>query len=206
VIVLACGAGAAGEADRCDQVVLHWRFAMMEDHVAHLIQQIAAGDRAAFRELYLATSDTLFGVLIRMLRNRANADEGLQEVFARVWLRAGSFAPTRGSGMTWLMTIARNYAIDQRRHRQLVEMEQMEIEQIVDPRRGPDDYLVAQGVVERIVLCLATLEPKHADCIKRAYLDGASYAELAARHAVPVNTMRTWLRRGLQKLRACVAE
>lgn len=179
---------------------------MTEDRVARLIQQVAISDRAAFRELYLATSDALFGVLIRMLRNRAHAEEGLQEVFARVWLRAGSFVPARGTGMTWLITIARNHAIDQRRHRQLAEMEQIEIDQIVDPRRGPDDYLMAQNAVRRIVICLGTLEPRHADCIKRAYLDGASYADLAARYAVPVNTMRTWLRRGLQKLRTCVAE
>jgi RNA polymerase sigma-70 factor, ECF subfamily len=179
---------------------------MTEDPVADLIRQVADGNRGAFHHLYLATSDTLFGVLIRMLRNHAHADEGLQEVFTRVWLRAASFAPSRGSGMTWLITIARNYAIDQRRQRQLVGMEQVEIEQIVDPRRGPDDYLVAQGTVERILFCLGTLEPKQADCIKSAYLDGASYADLAARHAVPVNTMRTWLRRGLQKLRSCVAE
>jgi RNA polymerase sigma-70 factor, ECF subfamily len=179
---------------------------MTEDQIAHLIRQVAAGDRAAFRDLYRATSDALFGVLIRMLRNRASADDGLQEVFARVWLRADSFVATRGSGMTWLMTIARNYAIDQRRHRKPAGMEQIEIDQIVDPRRGPDDYLVAQGVVGRIVFCLGTLEPRHAECIKRAYLDGASYAELAAQHAVPVNTVRTWLRRGLQKLRTCVAE
>jgi RNA polymerase sigma-70 factor, ECF subfamily len=202
VIVPFCGAGAAGELFCCDSAGLP----MTEDPVADLIRQVAEGNRAAFHHLYLATSDTLFGVLIRMLRNHAHADEGLQEVFTRVWLRAASFAPSRGSGMTWLMTIARNYAIDQRRQRQLIGMDQVEVEQIVDRRRGPDDYLVAQGTVERIVFCLGTLEPKQADCIKSAYLDGASYADLAARHAVPVNTMRTWLRRGLQKLRICVAE
>ncbi len=179
---------------------------MTQDRVGQLIQRVAAHDRAAFHELYRITSDTLFGVLIRMQRNRAHADDGLQEVFTRVWLRATSFDPSRGTGMTWLMTIARNYAIDQRRHRQPVEMEQVEIEQIIDPRRGPDDYLVAQAVVDRIVFCLGTLEPRHAECIRRAYLDGASYADLADDHAVPVNTMRTWLRRGLQKLRGCVAE
>jgi RNA polymerase sigma-70 factor, ECF subfamily len=65
---------------------------------------------------------------------------------------------------------------------------------------------VAQTAVERIVFCLGKLEPKHADCIKRAYLDGASYADLALHHAVPLNTVRTWLRRSLLKLRDCVVE
>jgi RNA polymerase sigma-70 factor, ECF subfamily len=179
---------------------------MTDDPVADLIGQVAEGNRAAFRLLYLATSDTLFGVLIRILRNHAQAEEGLQEVLIRVWLRAASFAPSRGSGMTWLMSIARNYAIDQRRQRHPESMEQTEVEQIVDPQPGPDDVLSAQSTVARIVLCLGTLEPKQADCIKRAYLDGTSYADLASRHAVPVNTMRTWLRRGLQKLRTCMAQ
>jgi RNA polymerase sigma-70 factor (ECF subfamily) len=180
--------------------------AVSDDAVAQLIRAVAVQDRAAFRALYLATRDALFGVLMRMLRNRASAEDGLQEVYARIWLRAGSYVESRGSGMTWLTTIARNYAIDQRRQRHFTEMDALEVDDLVDPRRGADDYLVAQGVVERIVMCLGRLEPRHADCIKRAYLDGVSYVDLANRHTVPVNTMRTWLRRGLLKLRDCVLE
>jgi RNA polymerase sigma-70 factor (ECF subfamily) len=178
----------------------------MQDRIAPLITAVAARDRAAFSELYLLTSDVLFGVLIRMLRDRANAEDGLQEVFARVWTRADSFVPARGSGMTWLMTIARNYAIDQQRQRRAVVIEDVGIDTVIDPHRGADDMLAAQATVHRIVHCLGQLEPKHADCIRSAYLDGKSYADLAARHAVPINTMRTWLRRSLRKLRDCVAE
>ncbi len=176
----------------------------MQDRVSDLIRLVAAGNRAAFRELYGDTKDILFGVLMRMLRNRASAEDGLQEVYVRIWLRADSFVETRGSGMTWLTTIARNYAIDQSRHKRLVDIEEVEIDQLVDPARGPDDHLMAQNLVDRIMYCLDQLEPRHGECIKRAYLDGTSYAELAAHHAVPLNTMRTWLRRGLLKLRDCV--
>jgi RNA polymerase sigma-70 factor, ECF subfamily len=179
---------------------------MTQDRIATLLTAIAARDRQAFHELYTATSDVLFGVLIRMLRDRANAEDGLQEVFARVWLRADSFMPSRGSGMTWLITIARNYAIDQRRLRRAVTMEEVEIDAVVDPHRGADEVLSARAVVQRILFCMGKLEPKHADCVRSAYLDGQSYADLAARHDVPINTMRTWLRRSLQKLRDCVAE
>jgi RNA polymerase sigma-70 factor, ECF subfamily len=177
-----------------------------EDRIAGLLQQVAVADRSAFRVLYHETSDAVFGVLMRMLRNRASAEDGLQEVFARIWQRADSFQPTRGSGMTWMITIARNYAIDQRRQRRFVASDDIEVDQLIDPRWSPDDQLTAQGTVDRIVFCLGQLEPRHADCIRGAYLDGASYADLAARHVVPVNTMRTWLRRSLQKLRACVME
>jgi RNA polymerase sigma-70 factor, ECF subfamily len=179
---------------------------MTQDRVAVLLRDVAQGDRAAFRVLYQDTSDALFGVLMRMLRNRASAEDGLQEVYARIWQRAASFSEERGSGMTWMITIARNYAIDQRRQRQFVTAEDIELDQLVDPHWSPDEQMSAQGTVERIMFCLGQLEPRHADCVKGAYLDGASYADLAERYVVPVNTMRTWLRRSLQKLRACVME
>jgi RNA polymerase sigma-70 factor, ECF subfamily len=174
------------------------------DRVADLLRQVSNGDRTAFRELYRSTSNALFGVLMRMLRNRANAEDGLQEVFARIWQRAGTYTESRGSGMTWMMTIARNYAIDQRRQRIFVAAEDIEVDQLIDPHLGPDAHLDAQGTVDKIIFCLDQLDARQAACIKGAYLDGRSYADLAALHVVPLNTMRTWLRRGLVKLRDCV--
>ena len=172
--------------------------------MAELLRQVANGDRAAFRTLYHGTSDALFGVLMRMLRNRASAEDGLQEVFARIWQRAATYAESRGSGMTWMMTIARNYAIDQRRQKMFVPAEDIDVDQLVDPHLGPDVHLDAQGAVDKIIFCLGQLDVRQAACIKGAYLDGLSYADLAAQHVVPLNTMRTWLRRGLAKLRDCV--
>lgn len=174
--------------------------------MAQLLRRVADGDRAAFGALYRDTSNALFGVLMRMLRNRANAEDGLQEVYARIWQRATSFAENRGSGMTWMMTIARNYAIDQRRQRHMLAVDDIEVDDLADPGWGPDDRLMAQGTADRIWFCLGQLDARQADCIKQAYLNGSSYAELAARHVVPVNTMRTWLRRGLIKLRDCVQD
>jgi len=174
--------------------------------VAVLILQVAKADRAAFGDLYRATSDALFGVLLRILRNRADAEEGLQEVFARVWLRAGGFDAGRGAGMTWLITIARNYAIDQRRLRRVNEQDDVEVDTLADPHPGAEVYVAAQSDVRRIILCLNRLEPAHAAAVKAAYLNGMSYDDLARTYAVPLNTMRTWLRRSLQKLRDCVAE
>lgn len=174
------------------------------DRVAELLRQVSDGDRTAFQTLYLSTSDVVFGVLMRMLRNRASAEDGLQEVFARVWLRAGSYTESRGSGMTWMMTIARNHAIDQRRQRMFVSAEDIGLDELADPNPGPDAQLDAQGTVDRIIFCLGQLDARQAACIKGAYLDGRSYADLAAYHVVPLNTLRTWLRRGLVKLRDCV--
>jgi RNA polymerase sigma-70 factor, ECF subfamily len=177
-----------------------------QDSVAILITLVAQADRAAFRELYHATSDALFGVLNRILRNRSDAEEGLQEVFARVWVRAKGFDAARGAGMTWLITIARNYAIDQRRLRRVTEQDDVEVDMLADPHPGADVYFSAQSEARRIILCMDRLEPAHAAAVKAAYLNGMSYHELAHSYAVPLNTMRTWLRRSLQKLRDCMAE
>lgn len=179
---------------------------MKLDVVAALLQQVAAKDRAAFAQLYHSTKDALFGVLMRMLRNRANAEDGLQEVYIRIWQRAASFSEGRGSGMTWMMTIARNYAIDQRRQRMLVSTDAVDVDLMIDPHPGADAQMSAESMASQIMFCIGQLERRHAECIKGAYLDGMSYADLAARHAVPINTIRTWLRRGLIKLRDCVQQ
>jgi RNA polymerase sigma-70 factor, ECF subfamily len=176
-----------------------------DDKIAALIVQIAQKDRAAFAVMYGLTRDVLFGVLLRILRDRLDAEDALQEVYARVWLRAESFVPARGTGMTWLITIARNFAIDQRRQQQLNRIADMEIDSIADPDPGPDAYFAARLTLGQIKFCLGTLDPVHANALADAYLNGKSYDELSRHYGVPLNTMRTWLRRGLIKLRDCMA-
>ena len=200
------GRGASIETMWIGTTTCDRRPVVKQDAVASLIVRVAQADRAAFRDLYRATSDALFGVLNRILRNRSDAEEGLQEVFARVWVRAGGFDVARGTGMTWLITIARNYAIDQRRLRRVNEQDDVEVDTIADPRPGPEAFFAARAEVRRIVVCLDRLDPLHAAAVKAAYLNGTSYDELAQTYAVPLNTMRTWLRRSLQKLRDCLAE
>ena len=79
---------------------------MSADPIAVLITKCAVGDRAAFRTLYRDSSAKLMGVLLRMLQERAEAEDALQEVYTRVWLRAGKFDPAKGRGMTWLIAVA----------------------------------------------------------------------------------------------------
>ena len=90
---------------------------MTDDPIADLLNRTAAQDRASFRSLYTAASAKLMGVLLRILQNRSEAEDALQEVFTRVWLRAGRFDASKGRGMTWLIAIARNLAIDRIRAR-----------------------------------------------------------------------------------------
>ncbi|MEH7826900.1 sigma-70 family RNA polymerase sigma factor [Gemmobacter denitrificans] len=175
----------------------------MDDPIAALLQRCAVQDRAAFRELYAATSAKLMGVLLRMLRERHEAEEALQEVYTRIWLRADRFDPGKGRGMTWVIAVARNLAIDRLRMRPM-ETDTDVVEMVADTTPRAENRLIALGEARAIAECFGLLEPERASALRGAYLDGASYADLASRHAVPLNTMRTWLRRGLMALRACM--
>ena len=177
---------------------------MLEDPIALLITRCAAQDRAAFGQLYSASSAKLMGVLLRILSQRHEAEDALQEVFTRVWLRAGRFDADRGRGMTWLIAIARNHAIDRLRQRTDSVHDDDAMEAISDPAPRAETRLVAMGEARRINDCFDTLEPDRAAALRGAYLTGLSYEDLAHRHTVPLNTMRTWLRRSLQKLKECM--
>lgn len=180
---------------------------MTDDPVANLLMRVARQDRAAFRALYADTGAKLMGVLMRMLGTRAEAEDALQEVFTRVWLRAGRFDAARGRGMTWLIAIARNHAIDRLRARPDAPVAADGTADLLpDTRPSALTGLIAQGEARRIADCFATLPPDRAAALRAAYLDGRSYADLAAQHAVPLNTMRTWLRRSLLALRECLSQ
>ncbi|MDE3122258.1 MAG: sigma-70 family RNA polymerase sigma factor [Paracoccaceae bacterium] len=180
---------------------------MSEDGIADLLERVATRDRTAFRALYSATSAKLLGVCLRILGNRAEAEEALQEVFTRIWLNAARFDAGRARAMTWLIAVARNHAIDRLRARR-EDMagggEDDPFATIADPEPGVEARLVARGEARRISDCFDTLEPARAAAVRGAYLDGLSYADLAERHAIPLNTVRTWLRRGLMRLKECL--
>jgi RNA polymerase sigma-70 factor (ECF subfamily) len=176
---------------------------MSDDPVADLINKCAAADRAAFRALYHATSAKLMGVLLRILKERSGAEDALQEVYTRVWLRAGRYDPAKGRGMTWLIAIARNLAIDRLRARPDASSDDG-LDTVQDNTPRAETRLIAMGEARRMADCFDTLEPDRADAVRGAYLAGLSYVELAERHAVPLNTMRTWLRRSLLKLKECL--
>ena len=178
---------------------------MSQDPVADLLARVASGDRAAFRQVYAATSAKLFGVTLRILGTRSEAEDALQEVFTRVWLNARRYDPARGAGMSWLIAIARNHAIDRLRARPpAAQGDDDQLDQVADASPGVLDRILAAGEARRIVDCLGTLEPDRSAAIQGAYLRGLSYQALAETYGVPLNTMRTWLRRSLIKLRECM--
>ncbi|THH38640.1 sigma-70 family RNA polymerase sigma factor [Aliishimia ponticola] len=174
------------------------------DDIEEMIVQVSLGNRAAFSSLYDATSAKLFGVCLRVLKDRAEAEETLQDVFLRVWQKASLYRANGYSPMTWLITLARNAAIDRLRARKAPAVDIDEVPDLRDAGPTPEAAAIASSERARLDGCLEELEADRSDAVRRAYLDAESYKALAARYDVPLNTVRTWLRRSLLKLRECL--
>lgn len=177
---------------------------MTEDRLAQALAATARGDRAAFRALYGAAAPKLFGICLRILRDRAEAEDALQEIFTRVWSRAGRYEAGKAAAMTWMIVIARNHCIDRLRARPAASEGEEALAEVADGGPGVEARLMAGDAARRVADCFDELPDDRAAAIRGAYLDGLSYEALAARHGVPLNTMRSWLRRGLLRLKECL--
>lgn len=174
-------------------------------HLAATLLAVGSEDRAAFRELYRLTSAKLFGVALRICGDRQAAEDVLHDVYLTIWRRAGAWEPGRASPITWLATVARNRAIDWRRAQ--ATRAAVPIEHAPDlPDDTPDAeaMLMAAGERHALLQCLAELEIRQRDAIRTAFFDGVTYAELAKRADVPEGTAKSWVRRGLQRLKECL--
>ena len=170
-----------------------------------LLRETGAGDAQAFQTLYRLSSARLFGVCLRMLRDRDEAEEVLQEIYTTVWRRAASFDPALAAPQTWLVALARNKAIDRLRQRREATLEDAAaLDDVIDDRPGPSADAETQEGYRRLHDCLDALDPKHANSVREAFFSGATYMELATRLTVPLGTMKSWIRRALIQLRSCL--
>jgi RNA polymerase sigma-70 factor (ECF subfamily) len=170
------------------------------------MQRVASGDRAALQTTYRLTSGKLFGVCLRILHERAEAEDVLQEVYLTVWQKAAGFDPARASPMTWLITIARNKAIDRLRaggpSRRMEPID--EANEIADTAPLAEDSLAQGQDNARLKACLGGLAAPEQNALRGAFFDGNTYEELAARLNLPLGTIKSRIRRALQKLKACL--
>ena len=171
-----------------------------------LLTGIAAGDRSALAALYQRTSAKLYGICVRLLPSEADAQDVLQDVYLTVWRKAGLYDQAKASPITWLAVMTRNKAIDRLRGRKFDTDPLDAANDVAADDPSAFDIVEQSQERERLAHCLEELDPGHAAIIRSAFVDGLTYAELAARDAVPLGTMKSWIRRGLLRLRGCLEE
>ena len=178
--------------------------------LAALLARVALSDQRAFEELYRLTAAHLYAVALRIVRERAIAEEVLQEAYVNVWHHAGTYDAARSQPLTWLMSIVRNRALDLKRRR---EVDTVALPGADDDGPGlelpgddptPVDLLLAGAEARAIRDCVETLEPGARQAIALAFFHGLSHGELAAHLREPLGTVKSWVRRGLAKLRRCL--
>lgn len=174
------------------------------DRIAQLLERVAGGDQNAFARLYDLLSPRVFGLILRVLVDRAQSEEVLQEVFLEVWQSASRFAPNRGQGRSWVLTIAHRRAVDRVRSAQASTDR--------DVRAGFRDMDVAHDGVseeaelriegEKVTAALTALPDAQREALTLAYYGGYSQSEIAALVGAPLGTIKTRMRDGLSRLRA----
>jgi RNA polymerase sigma-70 factor (ECF subfamily) len=174
--------------------------------LADALARVAQGSQAALEDVYARTCAKLYGVCLRILRDRSEAEDALQEVYVSVWRRAASFDRDRASPITWLATLARNRAIDRLRSSGRSRATEPVEAAINTPDAADDAFMQVQGRQERtrLLACVDELEERQSDAIRAAFFDGFTYSELAERGNVPLGTMKSWVRRALLRLRECL--
>jgi RNA polymerase sigma-70 factor (ECF subfamily) len=183
--------------------------------LSQLLARAGLGDRGAFGQLYERTSGHLFAVLLRIQRDRAQAEDLLQEVYVSVWKAAASFDAARSQPLTWLTHIARNRAIDSLRRAQAQprtdSLSREEDDERPDPQDslastdpGPLDLLGQASDKRQLSHCMEHLSPPQRQSVALAFFDGLSHAEVAEQLREPLGTVKSWVRRALQTLKGCL--
>ena len=177
------------------------------DELTVLLDRSAAGDQGAFAELYDAVAPLVFGVVKRVLRDRAQAEEVTQEVFVNMWRDCGRYDHERGSVRTWAATIAHRRAVDRVRseqaHRNRQERDALGA---TVPTDGPEDLAVDRESRDRAAAALSLLTDVQREALELAYYGGLTHVEVASRQGVALGTAKTRIRDGLARLRAVLGE
>ncbi len=173
------------------------------DHVGELLLRVADGDRAAFTELYDMLSPRVFGLILRVLVDRSQSEEVLQEVFLEVWQSAGRFAPNKGQGRTWVLTIAHRRAVDRVRSAQSSADRDIRVgyRDLGVPHDGVAEQVELRLEAEKVNRALGTLPEVQREALTLAYFGGYSQSEIAALVGAPLGTIKTRMRDGLSRLR-----
>ncbi len=182
--------------------------------LSQLLSRAGLGDRAAFATLYELSSSHLFAVVLRICRDRAQAEDILQEVYVNVWRSAGGFDAAQSQPLTWLTSIARNRAIDGLRRAQTQPQLQSATtdndedpdvyDTTADDQPGPLDLLSRASDARALSHCMEDLSAPQRQSLALAFYDGLSHAEVADKMGEPLGTVKSWVRRALLSLKSCL--
>ena len=201
-----CGHGIRPIPDNRRMSTLH-----PDSELMTLLDRIAAQDDSALRQLYERTASPLLGLALRILRNRHAAEDVLQEAFLSIWRGAGNYRASLSPPMAWLGLIVRSRALDALRKRSsdradlMNELDEVLSETLEGDSPNPMDSADASEQAFALHHCLGKLEHQHRQAVSLAYLRDLSHSELAAQLQLPLGTVKTWIRRGLEQLRRCMA-
>ena len=182
-----------------------------DQELMDLLDRIAAQDEPALRSLYEATSSRLYGLALRILGNKAWAEDVLQDSFVAIWHKAGSYRDSLSPPLAWMGLIVRSRALDALRRRATArtgvtqEYDEAMEQGTEGEGTGPMDAADASQQARALHQCLLRLEQRQREVVSLAYLRDLSHSELAQQLAIPLGTVKTWIRRGLEQLRACMA-
>ena len=184
---------------------------IQNDELKKLLLACSRRDQAAFARLYEATSGKLFGVAVRILKREDWAEEVLQDCYVNIWNHAGSYTASLSAPMTWMTSIVRNRCLDWLRRPQVeivlgsVDPEGEDpLEAMPSDSPGPLELLAQSKHARAIADCLRALEGNPRQAIMLAFFEGLSHAELALHMHQPLGTVKTWVRRGLERLKGCL--
>lgn len=176
------------------------------EQLALLLGRVAGEDTGALEQLYSRTASPLLGFALRLLRRRELAEEVLQDSFVSIWQHAGEYRREYAQPMTWMIAIVRNRALDQLRRRgeQMGSLDEQDTAEIEDPDPGPAQRLIDTQDRRLLGHCMKELDGVQRQAIALAYFRGLSHGEMADHLSVPLGTVKTWVRRGLARLRDCL--
>ncbi|MDF2395554.1 sigma-70 family RNA polymerase sigma factor [Pseudomonas protegens] len=174
------------------------------DQLRHLLAQCSLGDRRAFETLYRMVAPRLHGVALRFMGRRDLAEEVLQESFVRIWNNAVRYQPHLSAPLTWMVNITRNQAIDQLRKHRERPLGELEEQQLEDQSPSAHDQLDSARSARALNRCLDSLDGMQRQSITVAYFQGLSCSELAEHLAAPLGSVKSWIRRGMERLRRCL--
>lgn len=178
---------------------------LMQTELVWLLGAVARGDETAFERLYDATRAKIYGVLLRILGRPALAEEVMKETYLKIWKTADGFDPTVASPTTWMVAIARNRAIDIVRKRGDLSVEdELDVPEAPSETPQPLARREMTDELKRLLSCLGQLDPEKQRIVLLAYYSGWSRDQLAQKLDIPVNTIKTWLRRSLLEIRECM--